>query len=347
VLVERKPILQQDAAKRWSVRVRDIKFGLFLSSHDFTKSKAEAHCAEAEGFYSVSTRDHFFPPMGVEQRRIAQLECYTMLSAIAAVTSRVRLVPTVTAMSFRNPALLAKMISTLDQISGGRFIAGLGSGWLRDEYGANGYPYPSNAQRLEQLEEGIGVMKAMWTQEEPSFAGRYFRIDKAYNFPKPLQKPHPPILIGGGGSKLLQIAARHADIVNLAAPITTGTFDLSSAVKFDKAELKRRVTMLHQYAEAAGRDPGAIEISAFASVSMAWESKCAEQTAGDIARSMGFADANAVQQSPSFLIGTPAEIQHEIRCRTKELGITYYIVTFMKEDDRELFARQVMCEFTS
>src|SRR5579864_6815449 len=146
----------------------------------------------------------------------------TTLSAIAAVTKKVMLAPTVTAMSFRNPALLAKMTSTLDHISGGRFIAGLGSGWLRDEYDAAGYPYPSNAERLAQLAEGIEVLKAMWTQPEPTFSGRYFKIEKAYNFPQPVQKPHPPVMVGGGGSTLLKVAARHADIVNVAAPITTG-----------------------------------------------------------------------------------------------------------------------------
>ncbi len=133
----------------------DVKFGIFLPTHDFGKAKAAAESAEQQGFYSVSINDHFFPPMGPEQRKVPQLECYTTLSAIAALTKRVKLAPTVTAMSFRNPALLAKMTSTLDQISGGRFIAGLGSGWLRDEYDANGYPYPSNAERLDQLAEAI------------------------------------------------------------------------------------------------------------------------------------------------------------------------------------------------
>jgi alkanesulfonate monooxygenase SsuD/methylene tetrahydromethanopterin reductase-like flavin-dependent oxidoreductase (luciferase family) len=186
----------------------------------------------------------------------------------------------------------------------------------------------------------------MWTQQAPAFAGNYFRIDKAYNFPQPVQKPHPPILIGGGGSKLLQIAGREADIVNVAAPITRGAVDMASMMKFDKPELKRRIGMLHDFATAAGRDPGAIEICAIVTATVAWEAKVAEATAADIAKSMGFASVEAVRQSPMFLIGTPGQLQHEIKSRCAELGISYYIMSFMAEDDRELFARQVMPEFT-
>ena len=137
------------------------------------------------------------------------LERYTTLGAVAAVTNRIMMTQVVGANSFRNPALLAKITSTLDNISGGRFELGIGAGWLREEYEAYGYPYPSNAER-DQLEEGIRIIKAMWTPDEPSFHGRYFHIDKAYNFPKPVQKPQPKILIGSSGKKILEVIARHA-----------------------------------------------------------------------------------------------------------------------------------------
>ncbi len=323
----------------------DVKFGIFLPTHDFGKAKAAAESAEQQGFYSVSINDHFFPPMGPEQRKVPQLECYTTLSAIAALTKRVKLAPTVTAMSFRNPALLAKMTSTLDNISGGRFIAGLGSGWLRDEYDANGYPYPSNVERLDQLAEAIGVLKAMWTQDEPSYSGRYFKIDKAYNFPHPVQKPHPPVMVGGGGTKLLKIAAEQADIVNLTAPITKGTVDFAAMLKFNQAELKRRVGMMRDFAKAAGRSPEAIEISGFVTALPAADQSQSDAIAQGTATSMGFADAHAVRESPMFLIGTPDELKREIRSRIEKLGMTYFILIFMADDARELFAKQVMPEF--
>jgi probable F420-dependent oxidoreductase len=285
--------------------------------------------------------------MSPEQRKVPQLECYTTLSALAAVTTRVRLAPMVTAMSFRNPALLAKMISTLDNISGGRFIAGLGSGWLRDEYDANGYDYPSNAERLAQMAEAIQVLKAMWTQPEPNFSGRYFKIEKAYNFPQPVQKPHPPIMIGGGGSKLLKIAGQQADIVNVAAPITKGAVDMAAMQKFDKAELKRRIAMLHGFAREAGRDPSAIEISAFVTVLPAPDKSQADAIAAGTAQSMGLAGGQAARQSPMLLIGTADELKREIKARRDEFGITYYVLIFMNDESRGLFAREVMPEFAS
>jgi alkanesulfonate monooxygenase SsuD/methylene tetrahydromethanopterin reductase-like flavin-dependent oxidoreductase (luciferase family) len=145
-----------------------------------------AEVADSLGYYGVGLGDHLFVHRGDMHLPDAPfLECYTTLGAIAAVTQRVMMTQIVGAISFRNPALLAKITSTLDNISGGRFELGIGAGWLREEYDAYGYPYPSNAERIEQLEEGIEIIKAMWTQDEPSFHGRYFHIEKAYSFPKP------------------------------------------------------------------------------------------------------------------------------------------------------------------
>ena len=154
----------------------EIKFGIAASIADFAKTKTLAEQADALGFYSISVPDHLLNTFG---RRLPQLECYTALTAIAMITRRVKLLPLVTAMSYRNPALLGKITSTLDNLSGGRLIAGLGAGWLKREYDSFGYAYPSNADRIDQLDEGIQILKAMWTQEEPVFHGRHFSIDKA------------------------------------------------------------------------------------------------------------------------------------------------------------------------
>src|SRR5271170_7732038 len=122
-----------------------VKFGLFLPTGDFPKARAAAEWADRSGFYSISINDHFFSPLGTAQT--PQLECFSTLSALAAVTQNVRLVPAVTAIAFRTPAMLAKIASTLDHLSNGRLIMGLGAGWQRSEYDAHGYPYPSNAER--------------------------------------------------------------------------------------------------------------------------------------------------------------------------------------------------------
>jgi probable F420-dependent oxidoreductase len=324
--------------------MHDVKFGLFLPTADFDQARAVAERADTQGFYSVSLNDHFFGPG--QPTQAPQLECFTTLSAIAAVTRNVRIVPAVVSMSFRNPALLAKMASTLDVISHGRFILGIGAGWLRDEYHAHDYPFPTNRQRLDQLAEGLKLIKAMWTQEEPTYHGPFFKIEKAYNHPRPVQHPHPPIMIGGSGRKLLEISAREADIANLAPPITRGRFDAEMMVKFDKPRLQRKVALLHELAVAAGRKPDAIEISGFSSITVSRDQSEADAAVAATVKAMGYPDEHAVRNSPSMLFGTPDQVRREIRSRVEDFGMTYFIVTGTRASV-DLFVSDVMPEFVN
>ena len=322
----------------------EIRFGIAASIADFSKTRILAEQAEALGFYSISVPDHLLNTFG---KRLPELECYTALTAIAMITKRVKLLPLVTAMSYRNPALLGKITSTLDNLSGGRLIAGLGSGWLKREYDSFGYPYPSNAERIEQLAEGIGVLKAMWTQEEPVFHGRYFSIDKAYNVPKPVQKPHPPILVGGAGSRVLKVAAREADILNLIAPVTRGAVDFKESARFDKPDLKRRLGLLHRYAREAGRDPASIRISSLSTTFVSNDKSQSDMMAKRAAENMGLPDAEGARNFPMLLVGTPEEVRREIRSRIEDFNITYFVLSFMTDDSLTLFAKEVMPEFAS
>jgi len=246
------------------------------------------------------------------------------------------------AKSFRNPALLAKITSTLDNISRGRFELGIGAGWLREEYNAYGYPYPSNAERIEQLEEGIQIIKAMWTQDEPSFHGRYFQIEKAYSFPKPVQKPHPKILIGGSGKKILPVIARHADIVNIAPSITSGHVDPAKWARFSKDSVRAKIETLRHLAAAAGRPADAIEISVSSSIFIAETPGEAEATALRVAKAMGIPTKEAALQAPGVMWGTPAELIAEIRSRIDHVGVTHFPLYFGTPGGVELFAREVL-----
>ena len=322
--------------------MRDTKFGVFLPTGDFEQARTAAERAEALGYYSVSLNDHFFAPG--QQHDAPQLECFTTLSAIAALTKRVRIAPAMAAMSFRNPALLAKMASTLDVLSHGRLILGVGAGWMRDEYHAHDYPYPTNRQRLAQFAEALKLIKAMWTQETPTYHGPFFKIEKAYNRPRPVQQPHPPIMIGGGGRKLLEISAVEADIANFIAPITRGIFSAEAMVKFDKPRLKEKIALLNELAAAAGRAPGSIEISGFCSLTVLASQPESDAAAAATAKAMGFPNLEAVKQSPAMLLGTPAELKREIRSRVEEFGMTYFIMGGAPAA-LELFAREVMPEF--
>jgi probable F420-dependent oxidoreductase len=328
--------------------MRPIKFGLFLPTDDFVKARAAAQWADTNGFYSVSINDHFFSPLG--SPRMPQLECFSTLSAIASVTKKVRLTPTVAANSFRAPPLLAKITSTLDHLSDGRLLLGIGSGWQRSEYDAHGYPYPSNVERLDQLHDAIRLIKAMWTQEEPTYRGRYFSIDKAYNNPRPVQKPHPPIMVGGAGKKLLQVAASEAQLINLIPPIINGkdfAQDPGAAVKFDKRDVRRRIEMLRRFTAEAGRDAESVEISGMAMLRLTHSKSEADAALRQTAQGMGFANEEAVRNAPVILIGTPEEVRRELRSRIEELGMTYYIVFPASAESRDLLIREVMPEFSS
>lgn len=323
-----------------------LKFSLTLPHSDFAATRAFAERAEALGFYGVALDDHFFMRGLLENPRAPHLECYTTLSAVAALTRRVRLVQLVTAMSYRNPALLAKMTATLDNISGGRLIVGVGAGWFREEYLAYNYPYPSNAERIVQLADGIRLLKAMWTEDEPTYHGRFFRIDKAYSYPKPLQKPHPPLLVGGSGKQVLRITAAEADIANLIPPITRGEVVISEALKFDKPELGRRLETLRNFARAAGRGPGAIEISGSSFVLMAREKSQADAMTQATASALGVTDIEAARRSPQVLSGTVEEVKAEVRSRAEQFGVTHFFLNFMDPATVELFGREVIPEFS-
>ena len=321
-----------------------VKFGLFSMSGDFSAVMATALRADRAGFYSFSPNDHFFSPFGSPEA--PQLECFTILSAIAARTNRIRLAPAVVAASFRPPPLLAKIATTLDIVSGGRLILGVGAGWLPGEYHAHGYPFPSTPERLEQLAEALQVVKAMWTQEEPTFKGRYFAIEKAYNQPRPIQRPHPPIMLGGSGTRLLQIAAAYADLVNLIPPTRNGKDfpnDPVATLRFDTARLKDRIKRLRGFAEAAGRDPEEIELSGLALLGLSRNPE--DPALGHLARSLGFPDLSTAQKSPVALLGSPDQVCDELRERIEDTGMAYFILAPTTPETLDLFVDEVMPQF--
>lgn len=320
------------------------KFGLFMPTGDLDAARAAAVQAESDGFYSVSTNDHFYSPLGEPQT--PQLECFTALTAVAAVTSTIRLVPAVAAASFRSPPLLAKIISTLDIASNGRFICGLGAGWQDKEYVAHGYPFPSLAERLEQLDETLQVLKAMFYTDTPTFSGNHFGVTNAYNHPRPQQR-HVPVMLGGSGTGLLRIAAREADIINLIPPTGNGkdfVNDPAATLRFDMAKLKERISVLHGFMRDNGRAPGEIELGGLCLVNIA--RKADDQGLRDMAASLGFPDYATAQASPVALLGTADEVRTELERRINETGISYFITFMATPETQEIFAKDVMPAFT-
>src|SRR5438128_7445171 len=194
--------------------------------------------AEELGFDSIWLYDHCHT-VPVPSQEVT-FECWTSTAALARDTKRVRIGQMVTCNSYRNPALLAKMASTVDALSHGRLDLGIGAGWYEHEYRAYGYPYPETAERLKRLREALQIILAMWTQEEATFEGTYYQVKGAINQPKGVQKPHIPILIGGGGEKVtLRLVARYGDACNVLGELET---------------IKHKLAVLKEHCETLGRD---------------------------------------------------------------------------------------------
>ncbi|MEO6702847.1 MAG: TIGR03560 family F420-dependent LLM class oxidoreductase [Jatrophihabitantaceae bacterium] len=188
----------------------------------FPRVAAIATAAEESGFDSLWVMDHLQQVDAVGDREEPILEAYTTLSALAVVTSKARLGTLVTAAGFRNPGLLAKMVTTIDVISRGRAVLGIGAGWLEDEYVSYGYPFPPAGQRLRELADTVRICRAMFTEYAPRVEGAHFSVRGALNVPGPLSKGGPPILIGGGGERvLIPLVAELGDACNFfGAPAT-------------------------------------------------------------------------------------------------------------------------------
>src|SRR5438093_3773542 len=213
----------------------------------FDRVVDSARAAEDAGFDLVTVMDHFYQIGGIGPETEPMLEAYTTLGGLATRTSRVKLGTLVTGVTYRNPALLAKQVTTLDVASKGRAILGIGAAWNEAEHIGYGFEYPPIGQRMDRLEEALTIAKLMFTQERPSFEGKYYRIERALNRPRPVQPGGPKILVGGGGEKrTLRILAKHGDIGHWFG----GPLD----------DLKRKRQVFEEHCQAVGRNPSEVMI---------------------------------------------------------------------------------------
>jgi F420-dependent oxidoreductase-like protein len=289
----------------------------------FEELKRKALWAEQHGYTWFSVMDHLIQIPMVGQPEEPFMEGWTVLSALAAVTEKIRLATLVTSVAYRNPALLAKMAAGVDIISGGRLTFGFGAGWYYQEYGQYGYEFPERpAVRIRQMEEALKLIKLLWTEPRATFYGKYFHVDETILEPKPLQKPHPPILIGGGGEQLtLRVLARHGDACNFF-----GSPDM----------VKHKFDVLRQHCEAEGRDFNSIERTNLTGLFLArtdaeLQAKCQRLGVPDQQRD----GALTVSQAIDLVGGYQA------------VGTQLLICRFFRNDweSMELFASEVMPHF--
>lgn len=224
--------------------------------------------ADEGGFASLWVMDHFFqiPPVGAAE--LDMLEGWSALAFLAGATRRARLGTLVTGVTYRHPGVLVKTATTLDVLSGGRAWLGIGAAWFEREHVGLGVPYPPMAERFERLEETLRIAKQMWSDDDGPFEGRHYRLAETLCVPRPLSRPHPPILVGGiGERKTLRLVARHADACNLFEQIGL-------------AALRQKLDVLRRHCDAEGRDFDAIERT---TLGTAWL-RPGRETAADVVR---------------------------------------------------------------
>ncbi|MFL6137841.1 MAG: TIGR03560 family F420-dependent LLM class oxidoreductase [Frankiaceae bacterium] len=276
-----------------------------------------AHAAEASGFDSLWTMDHVHQIASVGDREEPILEAYTTLAALAAVTSSARLGVLVSACGFRNPALLAKMVTTIDIISGGRAILGIGAGWHEEECRAYGIDFPPARERLARLAEAVQVCRAMLTERAPRFTGTYYRVDEPLNVPGPVSSDGPPILIGGGGERvLIPLVARLGDACNFFG---------------GPATVRHKIEVLERACAAAGRDSREISRTWLGTAIVTGSERQLQEALERLGTLLGLAPSAA---RGLVLCGTRDEVRRQVAAY-RAAGVDGMIVTVLDPSDLE------------
>jgi probable F420-dependent oxidoreductase len=299
-------------------RARPFRFGVFGQNARTPEALLDtAHGAEDSGFATLLIRDHF-----IEEPFGHQLAPLTALATVAVATTRLRVGSLVLSNDYRHPVMLAKEIATLDVLSGGRVELGLGAGFSKAEYDGAGLPFDPPGVRVDRLEESIRVLKGLFGDKPLTFAGKHYAITNLDSYPKPVQRPHPPLLIGAAGKRMLSIAAREADIIGFQ------TVSTAHGVMADdpSGRLAPAVTArVEQVRQVAGARFDRIELSMVATVVLAEERRPAAER---FARERGWAGISAEQvlEMPSVFIGSIEQIVDEMRARRDRYGFSYYVV---------------------
>ena len=255
-----------------------------------------AAAAEESGFDSLWVMDHLYQIPMVGDRAEPMLEAYTVLSALGARTRRLRLGAMVTGVTYRNPALLAKIVTTIDVVTSGRAILGIGAAWNEEEHRGYGFGFPSVRERMERLQEALEIVKAMFTEEAPSFEGRYYRIDGVLNYPRPVTPGGPPILVGGSGEqRTLRLVARYGDACNLFG---------------DPPTIRHKLEVLERHCAEAGRDPADITKTRLGTLVLRPTSREAERVAAEMQAAWG---VDEEQFRAVVVAGGPDEVGEQVQ----------------------------------
>ena len=319
---DHKPIFGVFVPQGWKMELAGIEG----AENKWNKAVEIALLAEELGFDSVWVYDHFHNVPAPAHEAV--FECWTTIAAISQRTSRIRLGQMVGCNSYRNPGLLAKITSTVDVISGGRLDWGIGAGWYENEYRGYGYDFKKPSDRIGMLRETVEIVKSMWTNAETTYDGKYYKLERANCDPKPLQKPTPPVWIGGGGEKVtLRVVAEHADVSNFASSLE---------------EFVHKREVLKGHCRDIGRDEATIRKTISSEVFI-------RETEKEILE----AGTRSLWGEPletwrsKALVGTPEQVSEKIQ-KYLDAGCTGFVPwcpDYPNTETLELFARHVMPNF--
>lgn len=304
--------------------------------------------AEELGFSVAFVPDHYaFEAMGTVQRNVPAYEMFFVMASLAQRTTRIRIGSHVACMLFRHPAMHARLFAQIDQASGGRVIAGVGAGWTRAEFEMMGIAFPAISERLRIMDEAVTVMRGLWTHDSFTFEGEHFRLRDAFVLPRPVQKPSPPIMLGGNGNGILRRAGQWADILHLIPGLgAPGTTTLEAVRAFSDEAVGEKLAVVRAAELAAGRAPGSVKLATTIFTYALTDSPVATRTRAESLVGVFGATADDVLRHPDVLLGTPEEMEAELRRRQAAHGMEMVAVNFADAAQIEAFGREVIPRFS-
>jgi len=307
-----------------------MEFGIQLGGLEPAQYRAHAQTAEALGYDLIVFPDHLVnegpdKQLDVKSRAFDHI---AMAAVVMEATKKIRVGHLVLCNLFRHPSITAQSLMTLDQLSGGRLLAGFGSGWTETEFKMSGIPFPPITERLRMLDEAIEVILSLWKNERTTFDGEFYHLKDAILWPKPIQQPHPPIILGGGGKGLLRIAAKYADYINIIPDAgKRGHISMEVVKRTNDKSFREKVSFVRDEAKRLGRKPDAVKISNFVFATILTESKEATHKTAEMMAPMFQQTADELLASPMILIGTPEECVVELKRRAKDWGTSQMFFT--------------------
>ncbi|MDA4111502.1 MAG: LLM class F420-dependent oxidoreductase, partial [Thaumarchaeota archaeon] len=293
-----------------------MKFGIQHPNYSYDGQGAQVvdtlktltNRAETLGYDSFWVMDHLHQIPYVGRPEEPMLEGWTTISVLAGMTSKIKLGTLVTGNSYRHPSILAKVGATLDVLSKGRLFMGIGAAWNDEEARAYGIPFPPTSERLERLDEAVQIIRKMWTEDKVNFDGKYYKLQNALCNPKPIQKPHPKILIGGAGEKmLLRTVAKHGDACNLFGSPET---------------VKKKLAILREHCKAVGRDYDSILKTKLTQTMIDSDGDAVEKRAAEMSKMMP-----PGMLKEAMIYGNPDQIRSQVE-EFRAAGIEYLIMSF-------------------